>query len=74
MKSIKSMLFGIALIIFGCLAPFTLVTATSVFGAVGLAIAFIGLFVALLALTAPPEKPEKSEKPKVPEEAENKGE
>lgn len=70
MKSIKSMLFGIALIIFGCLAPFTLVTATSVFGAVGLAIAFIGLFVALLALTAPPEKPEKSEKPKAPEEAE----
>lgn len=74
MKSIKSMLFGIALILFGCLAPFTLVTATSVFGAVGLAIAFIGLFVALLALTAPPEKPEKSEKPKAPEEAENKGE
>lgn len=70
MKSIKSMLFGIALILFGCLAPFTLVTATSVFGAVGLAIAFIGLFVALLALTAPPEKPEKSEKPKAPEEAE----
>lgn len=70
MKSIKSMLFGIALIIFGCLAPFTLVTATSVFGAVGLAIAFIGLFVALLALTAPVEKPEKSEKPKAPEEAE----
>lgn len=74
MKSIKSMLFGIALILFGCLAPFTLVTATSVFGAVGLAIAFIGLFVALLALTAPPEKPEKSEKPKATEEAENKGE
>ena len=24
MKSIKSMLFGIALILFGCLAPFTL--------------------------------------------------
>ena len=71
MKSIKSMLFGIALIIFGCLAPFTLVTATSVFGAVGLAIALIGLFVALLALTAPPEK---AEKPKAPEEAENKGE
>lgn len=71
MKSIKSMLFGIALILFGCLAPFTLVTATSVFGAVGLAIAFIGLFVALLALTAPPEKPKK---PKAPEEAENKGE
>lgn len=71
MKSIKSMLFGIALILFGCLAPFTLVTATSVFGAVGLAIAFIGLFVALLALTAPPEK---AEKPKAPEEAENKGE
>lgn len=70
MKSIKSMLFGIALILFGCLAPFTLVTATSVFGAVGLAIAFIGLFVALLALTAPVEKPEKSEKPKAPEEAE----
>lgn len=70
MKSIKSMLFGIALILFGCLAPFTLVTATSVFGAVGLAIAFIGLFVALLALTAPVEKPEKSEKPKATEEAE----
>ncbi len=70
MKEVKRMLFGIALIIFGCLAPFTLVTATSVFGAVGLAIAFIGLFVALLALTAPPEKPEKFEKPKATEEAE----
>ncbi len=70
MKSIKSMLFGIALILFGCLAPFTLVTATSVFGAVGLAIAFIGLFVALLALTAPPEKPKKPAEPPKSEETE----
>lgn len=71
MKSIKRMLFGIALILFGCLSPFTLITATDGVGIVGLAIAFIGLFVALLALTAPPEK---AEKPKAPEEAENKGE
>lgn len=71
MKSIKRMLFGIALILFGCLSPFTLITATDGVGAVGLIIAFIGLFVAFLALTAPPEK---AEKPKAPEEAENKGE
>lgn len=70
MKSIKRMLFGIALILFGCLSPFTLITATDGVGAVGLIIAFIGLFVAFLALTAPPEKPEKSEKPKATEEAE----
>lgn len=70
MKSLKSMLFGIALIIFGCLVPFTVITATSVFGAVGLAIAFIGLFVALLALTAPPEKPKKPAEPVKSEETE----
>lgn len=70
MKEVKRMLFGIALIIFGCLAPFTLVTATSVFGAVGLAIAFIGLFVAFLALTAPPEKAEKPKATVKSEEAE----
>ena len=70
MKEIKRMLFGIALILFGLIAPFTLVTATSVFGAVGLAIAFIGLFVALLALTAPPEKPKKPAEPPKSEETE----
>ena len=61
MKEIKRMLFGIALILFGCLAPFTLATATSVVGAVGLIIAFIGLFVAFLALTAPIEKARKAQ-------------
>ena len=70
MKEIKRMLFGIALILFGCLAPFTLATATSVVGAVGLIIAFIGLFVAFLALTAPPEKAEKRAEPAKSEEAE----
>ena len=70
MKEIKRMLFGIALILFGCLAPFTLATATSVVGAVGLIIAFIGLFVAFLALTAPIEKTEKRAEPAKSEEAE----
>ena len=70
MKEIKSMLFGIALILFGCLSPFTLITATDGVGAVGLIIAFIGLFVAFLALTAPIEKAEKRAEPAKSEEAE----
>lgn len=70
MKSIKRMLFGIALILFGCLSPFTLITATDGVGAVGLIIAFIGLFVAFLALTAPPEKPKKPAEPVKSEETE----
>lgn len=70
MKSIKRMLFGIALILFGCLSPFTLITATDGVGAVGLIIAFIGLFVAFLALTAPPEKAEKPKATVKSEEAE----
>lgn len=74
MKSIKSMLFGIALIIFGCLVPFTVITATDAVGLIGVMVAFIGLIVAALALGAPVEKPEKSEKPKATEEVENKGE
>ena len=61
MKEIKRMLFGIALILFGCLSPFTLITATDGVGAVGLIIAFIGLFVAFLALTAPIEKSRKAQ-------------
>ncbi len=68
MKEIRRMLFGIALIMFGCLAPFTVITATSWIGAVGLVIAFIGLFVAFLALTAPIEKAEKRAEPAKSEE------
>lgn len=52
MKSIKSMLFGIALILFGCLVPFTVITATSAVGLIGVMVAFIGLIVAALALSA----------------------
>ena len=70
MKEIKRMLFGIALILFGCLSPFTLITATDGVGAVGLIIASIGLFVAFLALTAPIEKAEKRVEPAKSEEAE----
>lgn len=69
MKEIRRMLFGIALILFGCIAPFTLATVTSVVGAVGLIIAFIGLFVAFLALTAPIEKAEKRAEPAKSEDA-----
>lgn len=69
MKSIKSMLFGIALILFGCLVPFTVITATSAVGLIGVMVAFIGLIVAALALSAPVESKKPAEPPKS-EEAE----
>lgn len=66
MKEVKRTLFGIALILFGCLVPFTVITATSAVGLIGVMVAFIGLIVAALALSAPvelkkPAEPVKSE-------------
>lgn len=51
MKEIKRMLFGIALILFGCLAPITL----NAFWEIGMIIAIIGLLVVVLPFFFAPD-------------------
>lgn len=51
MKEIKRMLFGIALILFGCLAPFTL----NAFWEICMIIAIIGLLVVVLPFFFAPD-------------------
>lgn len=51
MKEIKRMLFGIALIIFGLVAPLTL----NAFWGIGIIIAIIGLFVVVLPFFFAPD-------------------
>ena len=51
MKEIKRMLFGIALILFGCLAPITL----NAFWEIGMIIAIIGLLEVVLPFFFAPD-------------------
>ena len=54
MKLIKTMLFGIALILFGLIAPITL-NALNAFWEIGMIIAIIGLLVVVLPFFFAPD-------------------